>query len=110
VLKVTVAPTQFYQDEIAVPLIFTVTNLDGTPRDVTYATFTLVADGVEYALDPTGNPGELTYVTVGGEFTTIYPTKRISCYIREENDPYGDETFLSDEFPMYVVLKPTENL
>lgn len=109
-LKVTASPDRIYQDEIAVPLIFTVTDLNDEPRDVTYADFTLVADGVEFVLEPTGNPGELKYVTAADDFTTTDPTRRISCFIREDNDPYGTETFLSDEFPLYVILVPTENL
>lgn len=110
-LKATVTPDRIYQDEIAIRLVFVIT-LNGNPVDEPYADFVLVTDEGEFELTPTDNDGEFEYTTETGDFTTGGdPTKRISCYIRMDNDDtYGDELWLTDEFPIYAILAPSENL
>lgn len=115
-LRVTTSPSpiQFYQDEVAVPLRFTLRDADGELVDTTYRAFTLIVafDGEsEFPLDPTGEPGELEYITEAGAFNTGGdPTKRLSAYITMDADYPYDEVWISDEFPIYVVAAPTENL
>ena len=110
-LKVTVAPTQFYQDEVGVELTFTIT-LNGEPVDMTYAEVTLEVDGnpnSPFDLNPTAL-GVASYVTQVGDFSANgAPTWQYAAHVKFISD-IADETFLSDEFSIYVVLKPTLTL
>ena len=109
-LRATVTPDRFYQDEVAVPLTFTIT-LAGEPLDEPYADLVLVADEDEFELEHVGG-GTYRYVTQLNDFNTGGdPTRRVSCYIRMDNDDsYGEELWLTDEFPIYVIQRPSENL
>lgn len=105
-------PTRFYQDEVGVELKVTI-SLDGVLLDLTYAEVTLIVEdnpNSPFTLDPTGNEGEAKYITLPGDFNTNGdPTRQYGAHVKFVSDIY-DETFLSDEFPIYVVQQPTLNL
>jgi len=109
-VAVSPVPTQLFQDEFGVTLTFEI-KLYGLPLDITYATVTLEVDGnpnSPFTLTPTTNIGEAKYVTKSGDFSAQgSPTWQYPAHVKFV-DAYDE--FLSDEFSIYAVLKPTLNL